>query len=455
MTSSEIFVRHALETRFDDLSAAAVAAAKTFVLDTIGVGVAGARVRAADEVLRAARLWGVAGVSGGAHVFARRTRLPAPSAAFVNGFQIHCQEFDCVHEPAVVHPLATILAALLAECERGRRIGGAELIAATTVAVDAATGLGIASKAPIKFFRPANAGLFGATLGIARLRRFSVAQGLDALGIALAHCAGTMQAHFEGKPTLPAQIGNAARAAVMACDLAEAGLSGPHDVFEGPFGFLTLFEGDYDLAPVLESLGKRWRIAEVSHKPWPTGRAAHGGIQAMLALRERGVTADQLQALTLTAPPLIKRLVGRPYGAGINVNYARLCFQYSGAVALLRGNVGLDDFTDAALADAEVARLAAKIDVIDDGTPDPAAFTPQRAEARLTTGETVAVKIDRLDGSPAAPLSREAYLQKFRRCLAFGMGAPRDDLADAVIGHVDRLEEETDAGVLARLVSGY
>jgi 2-methylcitrate dehydratase PrpD len=455
MTSAEIFVRHALETRFDDLSAAAVAAAKAFILDTIGVGVAGARVHAADEVLRAARLWGGAGVSGGAHVFARRTRLPAPSAAFVNGFQIHCQEFDCVHEPAVVHPLATILAALLAECERGRRIGGAELIAAVSVAVDVATGLGIASRTPIKFFRPANAGLFGATLGVARLRGFSVEQGLDALGVALAHCSGTMQAHVEGKPTLPAQIGNAARAAIMACDLAGSGLSGPHDVFEGQYGFLTLFEGDYDLAPVLQSLGKRWRISEVSHKPWPTGRAAHGGIQAMQALRERGVTADRLEAVTLTAPPLIKRLVGRPYVAGMTVNYARLCFQYLGAVALLRGDVRLDDFTDAAFAEADVARLAAKIAVIDDGTTAPAAFTPQRIEARLTNGEAVAVTIDCLEGSPGAPLSRTAQLQKFRQCVAFGMGAPRDDLADALIGRVDRLEEELDASVLAQLVSGY
>ena len=93
--------------------------------------------------------------------------------------------------------------------------------------------------------------------------------------------AGTMQAHVEGKPTLPLQIAGAARAAVVANDLAEAGIPGPHDVFEGPYGYLSLFEEDSDIGPVIASLGQVWRIEEVSYKPFPTGRAAQGGIMMM------------------------------------------------------------------------------------------------------------------------------------------------------------------------------
>jgi len=50
--ASERFARHALETRFEDLSADAVARAKVFVLDTIGVGIAGSSAAGADELNR-------------------------------------------------------------------------------------------------------------------------------------------------------------------------------------------------------------------------------------------------------------------------------------------------------------------------------------------------------------------------------------------------------------------
>lgn len=454
MNAAEQFARHALETPSSGIPAAAKAAARIFILDTIGVGIAGAQASHVDDVLRAARSWGSAGVAGAAHVLGRRERLPASVAAFVNGFQIHCQEFDCVHEAAVVHPMATIGAALFAECERRGAASGDDLLAAAIVAVDVAAGLGIASKAPIKFFRPANAGVFGATLGVARLRGFRVEQALDALGFALAHCSGTMQAHVEGKPALPIQIANAARAALVACDIAEAGVPGPHDVFEGPFGYLKLFEGDFDLAPALASLGVVWRIMEVSHKPFPTGRAAQGGIAAIQELLRRGVNADNLDRLELTAPPLIKRLVGRPFASDMNINYARLCFQYSGAVAVLRGAVGLEDFTEAALRDPSAAGVAAKIAVTDDGSTNPAAFTPQLARARLADGSVVEVVVDRLPGSPDSPLDRAAYLEKFRRCVAFGFGTRRSDLAEELIQRAEALEEERNVSSLLRLAAG-
>ena len=41
----------------------------------------------------------------------RAARTSATAAAMVNAYQIHNSEFDCVHEQAVVHPMAVLLAA--------------------------------------------------------------------------------------------------------------------------------------------------------------------------------------------------------------------------------------------------------------------------------------------------------------------------------------------------------
>lgn len=454
MSAPEAFARHVLDLRWDAIPAPARAAAQAFLLDTLAVGIAGRRAWLADKVLGVARSWGGADAdTPSAKVFGGGPRLPAPSAAFVNGFQIHCQEYDCVHEPAVVHPMAVIGAALMAEAE-ARPVSGADLLAALTGAVDVAAGLGVAALSPIRFFRPATAGLFGATLGIARLRGASLDQALDALGYALAQAAGTMQAHVEGKPALPLQIAGAARAALIANDLAAAGIPGPHDVFEGPYGYLSLFEERSDLAPVIASLGQTFRIAQVSCKPFPTGRAAQGGIVLMQRLRQSGVRALDIASLRLIAPPLIARLVGRPARADMQVNYARLCFGYCGALALNKGHVRLDGFTPDALANRDTLSLAARIEVVSDGSDNPAAFAPQTLEARLVTGEVRSLTISALYGSPADPMRGDDIAAKRAECLAFGLMGPQLRLDASLQEAVADLPHAASTDTLTALMSG-
>jgi 2-methylcitrate dehydratase PrpD len=261
-----------------------------------------------------------------------------------------------------------------------------------------------------------------------------------------------MQAHVEGTPALAASVGHAARAAFDAVGLAEAGLPGPRGAIDGPFGYLALFETASDVAPVLEGLGEVWRITEVSWKPFPTGRAAHGGIDMAQQLRAQGVTENNLDQLVIAAPPLIHHLVGRPIVAPLEVNYARLCLPYCAAHALRHGGVGLEAFAPTALADEATQALAARISVETTDNPDPAAFTPQRAIARLRDGRTAEAKVNVLLGSPSRPLSEDQAMDKFLACAQFaGLPAPH---AAALFDTVERLESLADVGVLGRLASG-
>jgi hypothetical protein len=54
----------------------------------------------------------------------------------------------------------------------------------------------------MRFFRPANASEFGATVGLAMLAGLEPTQLRDAIGIYYGQCSGTMQAHAEGTPQL-------------------------------------------------------------------------------------------------------------------------------------------------------------------------------------------------------------------------------------------------------------
>ena len=447
--AAERLADHVVATRVEDLPPAAIAAAKTFILDSLGVGVAGARAPFATELKAQAARWG----SGAeARVWADRARLPEPSAALVNGFQIHNQEFDCVHEPAVVHAMTVPLAAVLAFAERAGGVSGSDLMLAVTLGVDVAAGLGSAARGGLRFFRPATAGAFGAVAAIAKLAGFDAARLIDAWGIVYGQIGGTMQSHVEGKPLLPLQIGFCARAALNAVDLAAAGLDGPRDLFEGRFGYFPLFEGDWDLAPLWRDLGRRWHVTELSHKPFPTGRATHGGLDGILQLQARhGFSADEVDRVAVIGPPLIAQLVGRPDRVAPPVNYARLCMAYVGAVALLRGTVVLEDFSADRLDDPAVHALAARIAMVVDGNPDPNALNPQRVEVTLKGGVRHAVDLPAVLGSPGKPLSRDQHLDKFRHCWRFAGLAPAT--GEAMIALVDRLETARSTNALIDLTT--
>jgi aconitate decarboxylase len=447
MDAIAAFAEHVVRTRYDDLPGEAIAAAKTLILDSLGVGVVGSAGPWVDELIRSASRWGR---GEDARLWVRGARLPAPAAALCNAYQVHNCEFDCVHEGAVVHPMAVLFAAALAHAERAGGVSGRDLLTAITLGVDVAAGLGVASKAPLRFFRPATAGAFAATAAIGRLMGFDAPTLINALAAAHGQLCGTMQAHREGSVLLALQVGFNARNALVACDLAANGLAGPQNLLEGRFGYYALFEGGHDLAPVLDDLGKVWRVTEVALKPFPSGRATHGVLDGVLALRrEHGFGAGDVARIECRVPPLTERLVGRPAQAGMGANQARLCVPYVVACALLEGGVAIDDFGPEALADPRRLALAARVTVAADDNTDPNALTPVEVAVRLADGSLHATRIDTVYGSPARPMGREAVLAKFRSNWISAARPLEEAAGEELIAEVERLEELSD---VARLI---
>lgn len=438
-------VGHVARLASADIPAAARAAAKTFIADSLGVGVAGAAAPWRPEVLDMAA---ASGEAAEATIWGTGERLPLAQAAMVNGFQMHALEYDCVHEGAVVHAMSAVLPVLLGWAERDPDVPGEMLLRAVVAGIDVGVTLGLSSRAPMRFFRPANCSGFGAAAGLALLAGLGERQTRDALGIYYGQCAGTMQAHIEASPQLAMQMGFAARSAVAAVELARRGMPGPRAPISGRFGYFALFDGEADPTP-FNDLGRLWRVCELSHKPFPTGRATHGGIDGLqrLIARHRIAPAD-VKAGRFLVPPLTRRLVGRPPQDGMSVAHARLCLSYVGAVCLRRGSVVLDDFTPESLSDPAILDLARRLDVLDDGGPDPNALLPQRVELDLAGGGTVRCDVAEALGSPGRPLSQAAARVKFDMCCRRlpDRGARLWDAAAAL--------ETADPTTLARLAVG-
>ena len=378
------------------------AAAEHLLGDTLAVGAAGAPFSQDSGVLDAVARWGGAGE---ARALGSAERLPATSAAFLNGFRIHCLEWDAVHAAAVVHALSVVTAALGAAIDRRGGCDPEEALTALAVGVDVASGLGIASIGAMRFFRPATAGVIGGALAIARIER--IESFADVLGLAYSQAAGTMQAHVEGSIALPIQIAAAARAAVTAVDLASAGVTGPHDVLEGPFGFFSIVE-EGDLRLYTDTIGARWRIEDVAVKPFPSGRASHGALGTLDALLGAGeIAAEDVVSVEAFVPPLVHRLVARPARADMTASYARLCLPFLAALMLLDKRIDPRRFTPATFADPGVLALAGRVSVTPDGSSNPNALEPQRLAVTLTGGPSIERDVRHTLGSPEAPMSAE------------------------------------------------
>jgi len=175
---------------------------------------------------------------------------------------------------------------------------------------------------------------------------------------------------------------------------------------------------------------------------------------------EQGVTLEKLDRLTLSAPPIIPRLVKRPMTEKMTANYARLCFPYLAPIVLMRGTVGLDDFTEIDLHNPDILATSQKIKIETNHITDPAEFVPQSMIARLKNGDEKIATIDKIFGSPSDPLTREQHIIKFRNCVTFGFkGSTLSDvnadyISDRLIEITDNLEGSGDCSELFSLASG-
>jgi hypothetical protein len=103
----------------------------------------------------------------------------------------------------------------------------------------------------------------------------------------------------------------AARGAVQAALLAQAGAAGFADPLGGPGGFFDVYGGGYRRDVLFYRLGDRYLGTDVSFKPWPACRGTHAYIEAALELRQLANPAD-VQEVSVGIGPIQQMLRARP-----------------------------------------------------------------------------------------------------------------------------------------------
>jgi 2-methylcitrate dehydratase PrpD len=415
----QVSIAQVLAERIVALSAAKLSPAVRVKCEDLLVDVAGLCVTARNEDYIKAALAGCDD-DGPCTAIGHARTLSAASAAFVNGTAAHGEDFDDTFEGGPVHAGAVIVPAVLAACERHRPDGAAAL---TGIAVGTEVMCRLSTVVPkavhkAGFHPTAIFGAMGAAAGVSAALGLNAKQTVDALGIAASFASGIIEYLAEGAWTKRLHPGWAAQSGLRAALLARGGFLGPRTVFEGVHGLFHGFahttRGDY--AALTGDFGKRWVTETLAFKPYPCGTMAHPYVDCAKRLAARDIKpADVKEMVCEVAEGTVHRL-WEPLSAKQrppNGYAAKFATPFILATGFVKGGVGLDAFTDAAVRDEAVLALAAKVKyVVDPNNPYPNGFTGH-IRARLNDGRVVEERQPHFRGGANEPLTRTDIEEKF------------------------------------------
>ena len=440
---TRVLVAQALAVQAETLSEDAKTLARQCILDYIACALPGAA-----EPLSAILLAELAEQGGAetATVIGHAGRLPALSAALINGAAAHALDFDDVNMAMPGHPSVAILPALLALAEEIGADGDA-VLAAFVAGYELTCRIGLAV-APghydgLGFHATGTLGSFGAAMACAHLMRLDEATSCAALGIAGTQAAG-LKSMF-GTMCKPFHAGTAAYHGLLSARLARRGFTSRDDVVECDQGFAATHSPDFHPEKALATPPGGLHLRNNLFKYHAACYLTHSPIEAARKLRSaHDLTPERIDRIRLRVDAATSR-VCNILAPRIGLE-AKFSHRLTVAMALSGIDTGrLDAFSDANAADPALSRLRDRVEI-----DFQSGWSPTEAELdlHLTDGQTLTARHDA--GIPAADIAEQGVRleQKFIALAEPLLGSNR---ARSVLGAVAGLDRAADVRGLMRL----
>lgn len=448
-------VENASNINYDSLPKEVVQVTKNFILDTIGNIIAGSSAPVCNKLIRFIKDFGGNREST---VIAYDTRVPSPDAAFINSTMSFIRGLSDTQDESTTHAYVTVLPVALAMAERKGNVSGKEFIVANAVGVDLVCRLSLGAVGnPVEWSMTAITGCFGATIAAGKILGLDKNKLHHAMGIVYSHCAGNWQPIVDRGLVTRLQPGFAAKAAIFSTLLAQEGITGAKDIFEGRHGFFSLyFDSKYDRKRILEGLGKVFEGNNLAIKLFPCCRFTTGSIEAALNIVQTGkIRPEEVAEVNVHVTPEGYGRVGRPFEIGESPEVdAQFSIPYTVAVAITKGDVFIDDFsTEKIKTNTQVLNLAKKVKVIADQAPMFPGLTPSVVNIKTRDGKVYSQLVEFLKGDIRNPLTKEEIEKKFKKCTAFSLKPIPTGKIDKIINAVNNLEDVENVSEIVTLLS--
>jgi 2-methylcitrate dehydratase PrpD len=426
----------ARDLRLEDIPETVRAWARQCVLDYIGCGIAGASDELVTILLAEMQEQGGNEV---ASVLGHPARLPAGSAAIVNGAASHALDFDDVNLAMPGHPSVAILPALLALAEQ-QGSSGAEVLTAFVAGYELQCRIG-RTIAPghydgLGFHATATVGSFGAAAACAHLLRLDPDRFATALGIAGTQAAG-LKSMF-GTMCKPLHAGKAAYHGLMAAKLAARGFTSRTDVIECGQGFARTHSADFNPERAFDTPPGEWWITSNLFKYHASCYMTHAAIESARKLREQhGFTPDQVERIDVRLEESCDRICNIPTPrTGLEAKFSLRLTTAMGLAGIDTSR--LSTYSEAVAADPVLIGLRDKVS-LDFRTGIPNTFT--EIELSLQNGAKFTARHDA--GIPATDVAHQGTRleAKFAALVDPVLGTARTTRLIADIGRLDSLPD--------------
>lgn len=445
-------------TRNRDIPTDVISLAQGFVLDGLGVALAGQTEEGTRMILNyARRLGGREEVP----VFGTRYKLPLPQAALVNGVSAHAMDYDdtqlSTSKEAVygllTHPTTPVLNAALAVGAR-EKISGADLLLAYIVGVEVECRIADAINPrhyQSGFHSTATMGGLGAAMAAGKILGLKEEALLRTLGIAASMAAG-LRENF-GTMTKPLHAGRAAENGVTAALLAQAGHTAANNILEARRGFFNAMAGGFDESKMGGRLGRPYFMQEpgISIKPYPSGSLSHPAQDLILELaKQHDLHANDIETIEVGTNSNVPNALIYPMPK--NALEGKFSIPFCMAIGILERKAGIAQFVDKKVRERRVIELMKRVTLYVDDEMESLGYDQVRSKIRvkLKNGKIIEGRADVARGHPQKPMSWAELSEKFRDCAALVL--PREK-AETVVRLVGRLPELPSLAPLLRALA--
>ena len=445
-------------TKFNDVPEEIVGLAKGFVLDGLGVILAGTTERGSKILHAYVRQMGG---KQECTILGTGFKAPAPKAALSNGVSGHAMDYDdtqlSTSKEAVygllTHPTIPVLSSALATAEQLKSTGK-DFLLAYILGVEAECRIADAVNPrhyQSGFHTTATIGGLGATVAVGKLLRLKE----DALERALALAASMASGLREnfGTMTKPLHAGRSAENGVTAAQLAKRGFTSAKGILEAKRGLFNAMAGGFDETKIAGRLGHPYFMQEpgISIKPYPSGSLSHPAQDLILDLvNDHGINASDIEAIDVGTNSNVPNALIYPMPT--TALEGKFSIPFCMAIGVLERKAGIAQFRDRKVREPKVVEMMKRVTLYVDDELEGLGYDQVRSRIRikLKDGQTVEGRADVAKGHPLKPMSWEELGEKFRDCGRLVL--PRRNV-DRAIDLVAQLERERNLLPLIRLLA--
>lgn len=429
---------------YDKLTPEAVHEAKRRVIDALGCAM-GAYLGEPAKIARALAHT-VEAPSYGATVVGSFHQSSPEMAAFANGLLMRYLDYNDTYlslEPA--HPSDNIAAVLaVAEPEMA---SGEEIITAIVLAYEIQCRLCDAASIRSRGWDHVTYGAMSASLAASKILQLTPEETEHAMALATVANVTMRQtrvgelSHWKG-----AAFANASRNAVFAARLAWHGMTGPSHIVEGEMGFQKQVSGAFTL-PKFGGEGNDFMINNTSIKYWPAEYHSQSAIDAALQLRDQLGGFENIESIDVDTFNAAVDIIGGEEEKWFpkSRETADHSLPYCIAVALIDGQVDLEQFDDRHLQDSRISGLIQKIRIHRNDSLDklyPKGI-PNLLKIKTKDGQEFSKQVDFPRGHAENPMTDEEVEAKFRRLASRVLS---EGQIDYLLSQLWRLEEQDEIG---------